>query len=109
MLIKRGTLVCAVPQPSETAVENYLSINYYTSDTNNLSLDRVTGLGFVFVQCGGNLITKTLSMGQEILVRSDAVVAAENTVTITSNDEDRIENMDLKISGPGLIYLQTRP
>jgi uncharacterized protein (AIM24 family) len=63
----------------------------------------------VFVQCGGNLITKTLTMGQEILVRSDAVVAAENTVTITSNDEDRIENMDLKISGPGLIYLQTRP
>ncbi len=63
----------------------------------------------MFVQCGGNLITKTLTMGQEILVRSDAVVAAENTVTITSNDEDRIENMDLKISGPGLIYLQTRP
>jgi uncharacterized protein (AIM24 family) len=70
----------------------------------------VSGLGYIFVQCSGSLITKSLQMGQEILIRSNAIIATENTVTLTNNDENRdIDNMDLKISGPGVVYLQTRP
>jgi uncharacterized protein (AIM24 family) len=110
VLIKKGSLICAVPQPSETTFENYISISNVESQTDgSITFERATGLGFVFLQCSGSLVSKTLVMGQEMLLRSQAIIAMESTITYTNNDERDVENMDLKVSGPGVIYLQTRP
>ncbi|KAL0480908.1 hypothetical protein AKO1_004082 [Acrasis kona] len=111
MFIRRGAVVCAVPQPSESVFENYISFLNVQTNVSSLFFEKVTGLGYIFVQCSGSLIQKTLGPNQELLVRSACVLGIDSTVSYSRNDEmhDEQDAMDIKLTGPGIIYLQTRP
>lgn len=115
-MVKNEALICAVPRPSETAFENVIAISNVTSENDNISLDRITGLGYIFLCCNGSIIHKMLQMGQEMLVKSSAILALENTATYGKIDETVADHefadklrLDFKVSGPGVIYLQTHP
>ncbi|MBI3590738.1 MAG: TIGR00266 family protein [Candidatus Melainabacteria bacterium] len=80
-------------------------------------LEKFTGLGKVFINCGGMAVEKALAENETIQVDTGCIVAFENTVTY---DVKRIRSIKTAIfggeglflstlTGPGRVILQSMP
>ena len=80
-------------------------------------LEKFTGLGKVFINCGGMAVEKTLAENEMIQVDTGCIVAFENTVNY---DVKRIRSIKTAIfggeglflstlTGPGKVILQSMP
>jgi uncharacterized protein (TIGR00266 family) len=81
-----------------------------------LFLQKITGVGNLFLNCYGSIIEKSLTAGEEYIVDTGHIVAFEETVTYKLkkaakgifNTLASGEGLVCRYSGPGKIWLQTR-
>lgn len=115
-LVHRHGFLCATPQV-QVGVGFQQSLGAGIFGGNGFLLQRVTGVGTMWIELSGEVIVKELAPGQTIFVHPGHVGAFQGSVSFQISTVPGIKNMIFggdgiflaALTGPGKVWLQTLP